>query len=207
MPSPISLVLFDMDDVLCAYDWEGRVRALATLSGQSFDALSHAIWGSGFEDAADRGEMSAAAYLDGFAERLGMPFTQAQWVANRRAAMTPWAEMLDLARSISRHAAIGILTNNGLSTAKTIDDLYPELRPIFGERIVVSAELGTHKPDPEVYRRALARLGFAPAETLFTDDKPENIDGAIAAGLQGHLHAGPAALKARLAQSGMILLA
>jgi glucose-1-phosphatase len=204
--SQLRLVLFDMDDVLCAYDWHGRVVALARLSGQTIDALAASIWHSGFEDSADTGAINAETYLAGFAERLGMPFTRDQWVANRRAAMTPWPAMLDLAQALSRDVAIAILTNNGHLTAETIDELFPELRLIFGQRILFSAQFNSQKPDVDVYRRALAHLGFEPGQTLFTDDKPENVAGAIAAGLHGHVHAGPAALRQRLTAFGLPIL-
>ena len=199
----LRLVLFDMDDVLCHYDWRSRVTALSRLSGRSFADLEAAIWNSGFEDASDAGQIDADAYLEGFEARLGIPFTRDAWVANRRAAMTPWPDMLELAKAISSHACVAILTNNGHLTGEHIDALFPELRPVFGERICVSAQFRTQKPDPDVYRRALAHLCFEPHETLFTDDKPENVEGAIAAGLHGHVHAGAVALRARLAQSGL----
>ncbi len=202
----LRLVLFDMDDVLCHYDWRGRVLALSRLSGRSFAELETAIWNSGFEDASDTGQIGAEAYLEGFATRLGMPFTRAEWVANRRAFMTPWPDMLALAREVSEHACVAVLTNNGHLTGEHIDALFPELRPVFGERICVSALFDTQKPDPDVYRRALAHLGFAPHETLFTDDRVENVEGAIAAGLHGHVHAGSDALRARLAQLGLAKL-
>ncbi len=199
----LRLVLFDMDDVLCRYDWRGRVSALSLLSGRSFAELEAEIWNSGFEDASDTGQIDADAYLAGFAARLGVPFTRDAWIANRRAAMTPWPDMLDLAKAISRQASVAILTNNGHLTGEHIDTLFPELRPVFGDRICVSAQFNTQKPDPDVYLRALAHLGFAPRQTIFTDDKPENVEGAIAAGLHGHVHAGSEALRARLAQLGL----
>lgn len=203
----LRLVLFDMDDVLCRYDWRGRVMALSRLSGRSFAELEASIWNSGFEDASDTGQISADAYLAGFAARLGMPFSRARWLANRRAAMTPWPDMLALASEISRNAAVAVLTNNGHLTGQHIDTLFPELRPVFGERICVSASFDTQKPDPVIYRKTLAHLGFEPHETLFTDDKPENVAGAISAGLHGHIHAGSAALRTRLAQLGLPKLA
>lgn len=199
----LKLVLFDMDDVLCRYDWHGRVMALSRSSRRSFADVEAAIWTSGFEDSADAGRIDAATYLEGFASRLGIPFTREDWTANRRAAMTPWPDMLALAQAISAHVAIAILTNNGHLTAERIDALFPDLRPVFGERIFVSAAFGAQKPDPSIYAKALARLGFEPHETLFTDDKPENVAGAIKAGLHGHVHAGPEALRARLAQLGL----
>jgi putative hydrolase of the HAD superfamily len=205
MPSsPPRLIVFDMDDVLCGYDWPGRVAALADYAGRPGAEVAAAIWGSGFEDSADRGAIGAEAYLAGFAERLGAPFSRDDWIANRRAAMTPWPAMLALAKALSRQATVAILTNNGHLTADSLDALFPELLPIFGPRILFSAELGAQKPEPVIFARALARLGFAPADTLFTDDRPENVAGAVEAGLHGHVHAGPDALLARLAQMGWL---
>ena len=199
----LRLVLFDMDDVLCAYDWPARIAELARLSGKSEAEVIALIWHSGFEDLADTGQITSQAYVDGFAQRLGIPFSRADWLANRRACLTPWPEMLDLARSISAHATIAILTNNNHLIIEDIDALFPELKPTFGERILSSAELGLQKPEPAAYLAALRRLGFEPQDTLFTDDRPENVAGAIAAGLHGHVHAGPQALRSRLSELGL----
>ena len=44
--------------------------------------------------------------------------------------------------------------------------------------IVCSAEEGLMKPDPEIYRRTLERIGREPAESIFVDDNEENISAA-----------------------------
>jgi hypothetical protein len=50
MTAVISLVLFDMDDVLSHYDRSARVNHLSALSGQAPETVHQAIWGSGLED-------------------------------------------------------------------------------------------------------------------------------------------------------------
>src|SRR5690348_6935071 len=59
----ITAVVFDMDGVLCRYRIERRLALLAAWSGQTPDAIHGAIWRSGFEDEAERGALSADAYL------------------------------------------------------------------------------------------------------------------------------------------------
>jgi putative hydrolase of the HAD superfamily len=50
--------------------------------------------------------------------------------------------------------------------------------------VFLSSELGTDKPDPEIYRRALQFSGKQPQETLHVGDDPErDWQGAAAAGL------------------------
>lgn len=182
----IKLVLFDMDDVLCSYDWGKRVRLLSRLGGLSIPQVDAAIWGSGFETAADGGEIDAQTYLEGFAARAGFSLSRAGWIAIRKATMTPDSGMLSLVERLRGDVAVALLSNNGHLTFEAIDELFPQLRPLFGERLLMSAMFETQKPHREVYLRALDRLGFTAAETLFVDDKLENAQGAEAAGLHGH---------------------
>jgi putative hydrolase of the HAD superfamily len=147
-----------------------------------------AIWRSGYEDLGDTGAMDADGYLRGFAERLGGSLTLEAWSSALRAAVTPLPKALELAAAVRRRARVAVLTNNNLLVAREIDSIFPELGPIFGRNIFVSAEFGARKPDPDVYRRCLAGLGAAPEETLFADDSVKNVAGAERAGLGGHVY-------------------
>ena len=112
------------------------------------------------------------------------PLTLDAWIGALRAALTPLPEALGLAAAVGRRARIAVLTNNNLLVAREIDSIFPELRPIFGDNIFVSAQFRARKPDPEVYRRCLARLGAAPEAALFVDDSAKNVAGAEHAGLE-----------------------
>lgn len=202
---PIELVVFDMDDVLCRYDVPLRLERLAAVSGRTAAEIRAAIWDSGFEAASDAGEFDAETYLAGFGARVGVPLARHEWVAARRGAMTPDPTMLALVAAVRRTTAVALLTNNGFLTKETIDLLYPELPGLFGDTLFVSAEFGTRKPDPAVYRRLVDRLGVRPEAALMVDDKAENIAGAEAAGLLGHRFDGIATLLDRLAAVGITL--
>lgn len=63
-----------------------------------------------------------------------------------------------------------------------------ELSDPFGiadafDAIIISCEEKIMKPDPEIFHRALRRLGRTPAEAVFIDDFQHNIDAATAVGL------------------------
>jgi putative hydrolase of the HAD superfamily len=200
----IRLIVFDMDDVLCRYDLPTRLDRLAGWSGMRADDIHAAIWASGFEGSSDAGLIDAEAYLRGFGARLGCPLTERDWMLARRAAMTPDATMLALVGELKHHMDVALLTNNGLLAKRTIDAMFPELRPLFGERLFFSAEFGAKKPDPEVFRRLLERIGVEPRTALMVDDKPANIAGAEAAGLVGHVFAGIDGFVARLDTLGIL---
>ena len=198
-------MVFDLDGVLCRYRLDARLEYLSRLSGRGAAEIREAIWGSGFEDQADAGELSAEAYLTGFGERMGMALTREQWVAARRTAMSPDPAMLALVRRLGARLPVALLTNNGFLLRETLPELAPELPPLFGERLFVAAELGARKPEVAVYQRVAARLALPPWALLMVDDNAANAAGAVAAGWQGHQFTGMEDLLARLAALGITL--
>ncbi len=50
---------------------------------------------------------------------------------------------------------------------------------------VISSEEHFIKPEPEIYERLFARFNLKPEECIFTDDRPENIEGGRALGMEG----------------------
>jgi glucose-1-phosphatase len=203
MPPRLELVIFDMDEVLCRYDRPLRLRRLAALCGRSPEEIFAAIWQSGFEAEAEAGAINAEAYLAGFGERIGYPLSRPQWVDARRVSMTPFPDMLALVGKIKNSVPVAILTNNGLLTKETIAELFPALPALFATNLMFSAEFGARKPDADVYRRLLARVGVAAQSALMIDDDATNIAGARAAGLHGHVFDGIAGLKERLTGFGI----
>jgi putative hydrolase of the HAD superfamily len=52
------------------------------------------------------------------------------------------------------------------------------------DAVVISCEVGVSKPDPRIYQLCLDRLGLPAPETLFVDDRADNIEGAARVGLR-----------------------
>ena len=73
----------------------------------------------------------------------------------------------------------------------TISDAWPDAREVMAAHVndgtfdvsVFSGEEGVRKPDPEIYHRALSRLGVAPAEAVFCDDRMKTVRGAQSVGM------------------------
>ena len=72
------------------------------------------------------------------------------------------------------------------------------------EHVVVSGEVGLVKPDPRIYRLAIARCRLTPARTVFVDDVPANVEAARAEGLHGVHFTTPERLRADLVQLGAL---
>lgn len=179
------LALFDMDDVLYAYRREIRVDVVAKACGLDPAFVERRIFEEGVEDDGDTGLLgSTRAYLDAWSGALDRDITLELWTRARARAMTPIPGSIALMRVLAAEGVtVAVLTNNGFAVKQTRAALAPAVALLTGDRFLVSAEFGSRKPSPVVYERALARLGFSAAETVFVDDRPENVDGARAAGI------------------------
>lgn len=67
-----------------------------------------------------------------------------------------------------------------------LDEHVPELAEF--DLVMMSNEVGLHKPDPEIFRLALELLAVEPAAALFIDDLAQNVAAAQALGLAGVVH-------------------
>jgi len=199
----ITAVVFDMDGVLCRYRRERRLALLASWSGRSADEIHAAIWRSGYEDAAERGDVSADDYLKGFGERMGYTLSAAQWIEARRVAIEPDWTVLSLARQLGASRPVGMFTNNPLLLKRHFAEVFPAAADIVGARAVFSAELGRSKPEPEAFRRLAAHFAMTPAEVLYFDDDAAYVEGAREAGLAAHLVGGAAGVRGGLVLYGL----
>ncbi len=119
------------------------------------------------------GELTAA---------LGRPVDLEGFGATYFAGLRPNEAMFELLREL-RDAGIrlAICTNNVREWEARWRALVP-VQELF-ELVIDSAFVGVRKPEPEIYRLTLARLGLPANETLFVDDIAGNCEGARAAGM------------------------
>lgn len=201
---PIQAVVFDMDEVLCHYRLDRRLARLAEWCGRTPDEIHAAIWRSGFENAAERGEWDADAYLAEFGARIGYPLSVAEWVEARRIAVEPNEAVLAEVRRLADHGlTVAMLTNNGFLLKRHLAEVFPAAAELFGDRGFCSAELGSAKPDAELFRRLARRLEVEPGSALFFDDGETHVLGARDAGFEAHLFEGVAGLRQTLADYGL----
>ncbi|MBT5514736.1 MAG: HAD family phosphatase [Rhodospirillaceae bacterium] len=200
----ITSILFDMDGVLCDYDFDGRLKALEAAIGIPAAEIDAKIFKSGFEDAADLGQYGAPGYMEEVARLLDADVDAGTWLAARADAMTPNLEMLDLARDLKTRTDIAMFSNNGWQLREALGDIFPELTAIFGTHIYFSAEVGAGKQHTETFHPFLTQLGWSVETTLFVDDNEGYIAAARAAGVESHLFEGAEGFKTALVAHSLL---
>lgn len=190
-------IIFDFCDVLV--DWRPRRAVEGLFPDDVLDALFDRRDPFGFwhyDILSDLGwseEQVLAEYAQrhGIGEESGGKVRQLKaYAAYFRRQRLALAGMLPGMAALLRDLdAAGVrcwgLTNFTVKYVDAARELFPALN-ILRDVVVSSAEK-IHKPDAEIYRRAVARFGVDPEHTAFVDDKQRNADAASAAvpGLTG----------------------
>jgi putative hydrolase of the HAD superfamily len=78
------------------------------------------------------------------------------------------------------------LVSNSMGAGRYDRSTFPELF----DGVVISGDVGLHKPQPEIFLLGAERTGVAPEECVFVDDLRENCEGAEAVGMTAVLHRG-----------------
>ena len=102
--------------------------------------------------------------------------------------MLPCEPMVEAVRAAGARGIKTGLVSNSWSTSHYDRGMLEELF----DTAVISAEVGLHKPQPEIYRLAAERIVEPPERCVFVDDLRENCEGAAAVGMTAILHRHPA---------------
>lgn len=195
-------IVFDIGKVLIHYDPEIPYRRLIPDAGHRQWFLSE-VCTPAWNLEQDRGR----SWADAEAELIALHPAEE---ANIRAFRRHWHEMVPhayaesaalMTRLIEAGRDVTMLTNFAADTLAEARERFSFLERPRG--VTVSALIGLIKPDRAIYAHHAERFGLVPEATLFIDDSPANVEGAIAAGWQAVVFRDAATLAADLTARGV----
>ena len=135
----------------------------------------------------DRGDLTGQAFWNNVGHDGGLVLTPAQIESLLAADVDLWGQvnqpMLEWAQSLQRSGMrTGILSNMGDAMEYGLLARYSWIGD-FDHR-TWSHRLNLAKPEAAIYRHAAEGLGTTPEEILFIDDRLDNIEAALDAGMQ-----------------------
>jgi putative hydrolase of the HAD superfamily len=182
---PFDVILFDVGGVLLTNGWDHRERAAAAskfgLDLPSFEARHATV-----VDAWEKGEIDWNAYADAAVFNEPRPFSRDDF----------FAFILTQSKTLP-NGALGVLAELAASKSCMVGCLNNEARETNDYRFATfglrqyfmvafsSCYVGLRKPHVEIYLRAIDILGTPAERILFIDDRQENVDGAVQAGMKG----------------------
>jgi putative hydrolase of the HAD superfamily len=134
----------------------------------------------------ERGDIAVEEFEPRFGERIGVSDTDGL-VGRLFGGVGPDERMLEaVRRAQGAGVRTGLISNSwgeGLSYDTSM------LEELF-DGIVISGDVGMHKPEPEIFLLGARRIDVPPAECVFVDDLRENCAGAEGVGMTAVLHRG-----------------
>lgn len=169
------------------------IEAMASVAGVDARLMHDLYWK--YRAAFDRRDLSTEQYWDAVARDAGVQIANGKlqeiiqldnesW-SRPNPVVVKWAG--DIRRSGLRTA---ILSNMPITLRRYLTEQAHWLRDF--DHATWSCDVNTVKPEPAIYWHTLEALGVEPGDTLFLDDKQENVDGARKVGMNAVLFESPA---------------
>jgi putative hydrolase of the HAD superfamily len=183
--APVKAVLFDYGMVLSAAPDPAAWARMRTVTGLEEEPFHREYWAH--RNAYDRGDLNAEAYWSKAAAAAGIVLTPAQLTQLIAADVDFWSTinppMLEWVQQLQRAGIpTGILSNmpdameTGLRARHRWIDSF--------DHHTWSHSINLAKPETAIYLHAAEGLHTPPANILFIDDRSENIEAALAIGMQ-----------------------
>ncbi|MGD1096429.1 MAG: HAD family phosphatase [Bryobacteraceae bacterium] len=186
----IRAVIFDFGGVLCFPPTDTQIASAAERCGLTVSEFLNAFWSNRIEY--DAGRLGPREYWEGIANKVGLALDDALFADMRQREIDFWsvydARVIEWVRELrSSGFKTGILSNLPSPLGQHLRKSGGFLDPF--DHVTFSYELRVVKPAPAIYEHMIRGLGVPANQALFLDDRPENVDGARAVGLQAELFA------------------
>jgi len=181
---PVKSVVFDVGRVLIDFSYDQFFALLNARGGQVYDEADFSARAGLIPY--EHGRISNQQFLKQVNALLTRPLSEQELTTAWNDLFSPCSQMLACARQLKKHCRVYLLSNTSALHWQHLKETYG-LSQICHD-LFASYEVGVMKPNAEIFTAAQQRFGLTPKETLFIDDKQENVTGAIACGWQGLWH-------------------
>ena len=179
----IGYLYFDLGKVLFDFDHKIGCQQVAAISGCSAEKVNSILFESGLEDSFETGQVDASEFHKQFCEASGGAPSLTDFLdacSNIFSMNTPMMPVIGQLAAVG--FPMGILSNTCSAHWGYVFTRFRFLQNNFRDYIL-SYESQSMKPDPKIYQDAIKTANRPANEIFFIDDKPENVEGAIATGM------------------------
>ena len=164
--------LFDIGKVLLDFDFESSLSKLLPETHADPAACLAKLLGR--KDEFEAGRIPLGDYTAWAIETLGATVTSEQFHDAWRNIFTPNLPMWETARKLHAdgHRLI-LFSNTNAIHCPWVFEAYPDFSLFHGS--ILSFEVDSIKPHPEIYQHAIDKYSLIPESTLYIDDLPANI--------------------------------
>lgn len=200
MTTPLRAVILDLGNVLVFHDNGLLFRKLGARAGLSPSEAESRLLATSWTPA-NRGLLGAESLRREICGALGVDLPMDEFTALWNCHFTVHEAVLPRVEGLVGRVKLVLLSNTNVLHAAYLRPQLPVLERF--DSLVLSCEVGHVKPEPAIYKEALARAGCAPEEAAFFDDVNEYVQAANALGIRGHLFTTAQSFDAQLKALGL----
>lgn len=186
----VKAIIFDLGNVIIDLHYERTVRQLTKLSGISADELGDMLVQAPILQAFETGRISEEEFRRRFCEMLSIQLSDDGFDVMWNSFLGEISkERIKRMLQLKSQFSTFILSNTNSIHVRSFNKQLAavhgvELLDALVERVYFSHEVGMRKPNADIYLHILQQEGLLPHETLFIDDRADNIEAAAALGIR-----------------------
>jgi len=183
----IRLVIFDLGKVVLDFSYHKIAEGLAKYSRQSiYQNPDNIIDYILFRDSRilgmyEEGKMTSGEFFLSMKEVFELDISLLQFEKIWNEVFTENEGIGDLIKSLKKDFMLFLLSNTNELHFEYVKREFQVVHEF--DQWILSYEVGLRKPDPEIFKIALAKAGVRPGETIFVDDNRANVIAAEDAGI------------------------
>lgn len=178
----INTVLFDLGNVILPFDVMRLAKRLTRHSHLEADVIVGHLWNAHIADHFETGKMSPTEYFDHITDICGFKnLTFEEFIPIFNEIFDTETGVADMLSQLKGRYNLGLISNTNAIHVEHMMGKYDFLSHFH--KHWWSNEAGVRKPDPEIFKMALAYFDAKPEQAVFIDDLAENVEGARKVGI------------------------
>lgn len=199
----IDFIYFDLGQVILDFDHERGCQQVSAMSGVPSEQVKQVIFDSGLQHKYEAGQVTCDEFHAAFCDATGSQPDRNELLSATSDIFEPNQSIFPLITQLRAvHFPMGILSNTCHAHWDFLCRQFTVLREYF-KPLILSYEVNSMKPDEKIYKRAIELASCTAEKCFFVDDKQENVDGALAAGMDAVLYESVPALISQLSFRGV----
>ena len=185
----IKAIIFDLGAVILNIDYNITKREFERVGVQNFDDLFSKAKQNQLFDNFEKGLISNDVFRNELRNLSGIKLSDAQIDANWNAMLLELPmKRFEMLQQLSKVYPLYLLSNTNkiheVAFVRYIEELvgWNNFNSLF-KKIYLSHQINLRKPDIEIFEKVITDNQLNPSTTLFIDDSPQHVAGALKAGL------------------------
>ena len=189
----IKNIIFDLGGVIINLDIPKTISEFNKLSTQPFDSIYNQLQQTPVFDLFDKGQITEADFFAELKKTLPDNITDEKLLFAWNAMLLDFPKhRLELLNKLKPNYRLFLLSNTNESHVVEFEKIlfsshgHKNLEPFF-EKVYYSCRMNMRKPNTDIFDFVLNENNLIAEETLFIDDSPQHVEGALKLGIKAML--------------------